>query len=183
MACRPLLVVAAILCLGLSLSACHPQTRAACPAGERCLEYGNTSDPTTLDPQVAQATNESAILRELFQGMYTDGPDGGPELGLAAEAPQVSADGLVWTFKLRPAKWSDGQPVTAGDFVYAYHRILDPKTGSAYAYLLDVLKNAQAANAGKAPLDTVGVKALDDQTLQLTLEHPASYLPQLLKHP
>jgi oligopeptide transport system substrate-binding protein len=72
--------------------------------------------------------------------------------------------------------------VTANDFVYAYRRMLNPKTGSSYAYLLYALKNAQAVNGGKAAPETIGAKALDDETLQLTLEHPAPYLPQLLKH-
>ena len=181
MAPRPLLALAATLLLGLSLMACHPQTRAACPTGERCLEYGNTSDPNTLDPQLAQATNESAILRELFEGLYADGPRGEPILGVAASA-QPSADGLTWTFKLRPWVWSDGVPLTARDFVFAYRHMLEPQTGSSYAYLLYVLKNGAAVNAGRAPVESVGAQALDDETLQLTLEHPASYLPQLLKH-
>jgi oligopeptide transport system substrate-binding protein len=180
---RPFLLIAAVLSIGISLTACHSQTphRAPCPAGQRCLEYGNGSDPQSLDPQIATTTNEAAILREIFEGMYRDGPDGAPQLG-AADRVETSADGLVWTFHLRPEVWSDGVPVTANDFVYAYRRMLDPKTGSSYAYLLYVLKNAQAANAGKAPLESIGAKALDDADLQLTLEHPASYLPQLLKH-
>ena len=114
--------------------------------------------------------------------MYTDGQDGGPVLGVAERAPDISSDGLVWTFHLRPEVWSDGVPVSAQDFVFAYRRILDPKTASSYAYLDYLLKNGAAVNAGKAPLEAVGAKALDDHTLQLTLEHPAPFLPQLLKH-
>lgn len=180
---RLLFVAAAILLVGISLTACQSKrvSRVTCPAGKLCLEYGNGADPNTLDPQLAQAVNESAILRELFQGMVTDGPDGGPVPGLA-KSWEVSPDGLVWTFHMRPALWSDGVPVTARDFVYAYRRMLDPKTGSAYAYLLYVIKNAQPLNSGHASPDSLGVRALDDETLQLTLEHPASYLPQLLKH-
>lgn len=181
MAARPLLVVAAILSVGLSLSACQRQTRAACPAGERCLEYGNGADPISVNPQLATATNEAAILRELFEGMFTDGPDGAPVKGVA-RSYEVSPDGLVWTFHLRPEVWSDGQPLTANDFVFAYRHMLDPKTGSSYSYLLYVLKNGAAVNAGRAAPETLGAKALDPETLQLTLEHPASYLPQLLKH-
>ena len=113
--------------------------------------------------------------------MFTDGPDGSPVPGVA-QSWETSPDGLVWTFHLRPEVWSDGQPVTAGDFVFAYQRMLNPKSGSSYSYLLYVLKNAQAVNSGQMPLEAVGAKALDDHTLQLTLEHPASYLPQLLKH-
>jgi oligopeptide transport system substrate-binding protein len=183
MASRPLLVFAAILGLGISLSACQPQTphRAACPAGERCLEYGNGADPVSINPQLATATNEAAVLRELFEGMFTDGPDGRPVPGVA-KTWEVSPDGLVWTFHLRPEVWSDGQPLTANDFVFAYRHMLDPKTGSTYSYLLYLLKNGAAVSAGTAPPEALGAKALDAETLQLTLEHPASYLPQLLKH-
>ena len=104
--------------------------RPTCPAGKLCLEYGNGADPTSLDPQIATATNEAAILRELFEGMYADEPDGRPIPGVAETRPEVSPDGLTWTFHLRPEVWSDGQPVTANDFVFAYRRMLDPKTGS-----------------------------------------------------
>ena len=180
---RPFLIAAAILGIGISLSACQPQTprRAACPAGMRCLEYGNGADPISLNPQIATATNESAVLRELFEGMFTDGPDGAPIKGVA-QSYEVSPDGLVWTFHMRPdAVWSDGQPLTANDFVFAYQHMLDPKTGSTYSYLLYLIKNGQAVNSG-APPQTLGAKALDAHTLQLTLEHPAPYLPQLMKH-
>jgi oligopeptide transport system substrate-binding protein len=180
---RPLLALTAILLIGLSLTACQPQrvARAACPAGKLCLEYGNTAESNSLDPQMATTTSEAGILRELFEGMFTDGPGGAPIPGVA-KSWETSPDGLVWTFHLRDETWSDGEPVTAGDFVYAYQRMLNPKTGSPYSYLLYVLKNAQAVNAGKLPLQSVGARALDDHTLQLTLEHPASYLPQILKH-
>jgi oligopeptide transport system substrate-binding protein len=183
MAARPFLLISALLFLGLSLSACGPQraARQPCPADARCLEYGNSADPTSLDPQIATAVNESAILRELFDGLYTDADDGTPKLGVA-QSVETSPDGLIWTFHLRPEKWSDGVPLTANDFVFAYQHMLDPKTGSSYAYLLYVLKNGEKVNDGKAPLDAVGAKALDDETLQLTLEHAAPYLPYILKH-
>ena len=180
---RFLLLLAGAFCLGLSLTACGPQRvqRQPCPAGQLCLEYGNGGDPQSLDPQIATTTNEAAILRELFDGMFTDGPSGEPIPGVA-QSWQTSSDGLVWTFHLRPETWSDGQPVTANDFVYAYRRMLTPATGSSYAYLLYLLKNGQAVNEGKLAPEAVGARAIDDATLELTLEHPASYLPQLLKH-
>jgi oligopeptide transport system substrate-binding protein len=179
---RSFFALAAILILGTGLTACQQKVaRQACPAGELCLEYGNSAESTSLDPQIATTTSESAILREVFEGMYADGPDGSPIYGIADSA-KTSPDGLIWTFHMRPEVWSDGVPVTANDFVYAYQRMLDPKTGSSYAYLLYLLKNGAAANAGKVGVDQIGARALDDHTLQLTLEHPASYLPQLLKH-
>jgi len=178
---RTFCAIAAILILGTSLAGCQKVAREACPAGQRCLEEGNSQEPNSLDPQIATTVAEAAILREVFEGMYTDAADGSPMLGVADSA-QTTPDGLVWTFHLRPEIWSDGQPVTARDFVYAYQRMLNPKTGSSYAYLLYVLKNAQPINDGKMPISALGATALDDRTLQLTLEHPASYLPELLKH-
>jgi len=94
----------------------------------------------------------------------------------------VSADGRTWTFHLRRHLWSDGTPVTAEDFVFAWRRLLDPKTGAYYAYNLWVIKNAHAISAGKLPPASLGVTAPDDATLVVQLEHPASYLPELLTH-
>ena len=178
---RTFCAIAAILILGTSLAGCQKVAREACPAGQRCLEEGNSQEPNSLNPQIATTVGEAAVLREVFEGMYTDGPNGDPIFGVAS-SKEISPDGLVWTFHMRPEVWTDGVPVTANDFVYAYRRMLNPQTGSSYAYLLYVLKNAQAVNNGAMPLDALGVKAIDDHTLQLTLEHPASYLPQLLKH-
>lgn len=101
----------------------------------------------------------------------------------AATSWETSPDGLVWTFHLRRgALWSDGVPVTADDFVFSYRRILDPKTASIYAYIVAIIKGGQQINDGKAPLESLGVRAIDPYTLEMTLEHPAPYLPELLKH-
>ncbi len=156
-------------------------SRPDCPAGKQCLEYGNNVEPATLDPQKSNILEEAAIISELFQGLTTEAPDAHAVPGMATRW-ETSGDGLVWTFHLRDALWSDGVPVTADDFVYGYQRILDPKTASIYAYLVYLLKNGQAVNEGKAPPSSLGARALDAHTLQLTLEHPAPYLPALLKH-
>ncbi|MFI4933365.1 MAG: peptide ABC transporter substrate-binding protein [Caulobacterales bacterium] len=176
-------VVAAAAILGLSLAACQPQSigRPPCPAGKRCLEYGNGGDPQTLDPQRASLTNDYAIIAELIQGLTENGPNGEPVPGMA-ERWETSADGLVWTFHLRKALWSDGVPVTAHDFVFAYRRMLDPHFASNYSYMLYFLKNGEQVEAGTKSADELGVKAIDDLTLQLTLEHPAPYMLQLAKH-
>ncbi|MDB5446576.1 MAG: peptide transporter substrate-binding protein [Phenylobacterium sp.] len=178
---RRLLALAAVAGL-IALGGCqgHAQ-RPACPAGKLCLEYGNESDPLTLDPQKAELVAESVVIGELMMGLTTEGPDAAVRPGMA-ERWETSPDGLTWTFHLRPALWSDGAPVTAEDFVFAYRRILNPNTASPYAYLPYVLKNGQAVNEGKAAPESIGAHALDPHTLQLTLEHPAPYLPQLLKH-
>ncbi|MEO8114086.1 MAG: peptide ABC transporter substrate-binding protein, partial [Phenylobacterium sp.] len=173
---------AAALALAVALAACQGKVqRPPCPAGQVCLEYGNNIEPLTLDPQKSNLVEEFNIIGDLMMGLTTDGPDASVLPGMAT-AWEASPDGLVWTFHLRPAQWSDGVPVTADDFVYAYRRILDPKTASIYAYLVEILKNGKAVNAGKAGPEAVGVRALDPRTLELTLEHPAPYLPGLLKH-
>ena len=155
--------------------------RPACPAGKVCLEYGNSSDPNSLDPHKISLINESLVVGDMMVGLVEDGPDGRPAPGVA-RSWEVSADGLVWTFHLRPSQWSDGVPLTAEDFVYSFRRILDPKTASPYAYLLYLLKNGEAVNGGRATPSDLGARATDPLTLQLTLEHPAPFLPQLAKH-
>src|SRR6202008_4263718 len=104
-------------------------------------------------------------------------PQGRPVPGRAT-AWETSPDGLVWTFYLRDALWSDGVPVTADDFVFALRRILLPQTASEYASLLYLIKNAQAVNEGRAAPQTLGVKALGPKELEIDLEHPAPYLPE-----
>ena len=174
-------VCAAALALAACGAAEQKISRPACPAGQVCLEYGNTGDPTSLDPQTVTQTNEATIMRSLMEGLYQDDPEGKAVPGLASETT-TSADGLTWTFKLRPAKWSDGEPVTARDFVFSYRRILSPALASSYAYLLYVLKNGQEINSNTAAPESLGAEAPDDHTLVLRLTHPAPYLPQLLKH-
>jgi oligopeptide transport system substrate-binding protein len=177
---RPALAV--ILAASLALGACQPKLqRPPCPAGEVCLEYGNEIDPVTLDPQKANLTREGAIIADLMMGLTTEAADASLLPGVA-ESWTTSADGLVWTFHLRDSTWSDGTPVTADDFVYAYRRILNPKTASIYAYIVHVLKNGQAVGEGKADPTSLGATAIDARTLRLELEHPAPYLPQLLSH-
>ncbi len=172
-----------ILIAALALAGCQGKVqRPACPASKVCLEYGNNSEPLTLDPAKSNLVDEATIISDLIVGLTTDAPDAKP-VPAAATHWETSPDGLVWTFHLRPgAVWSDGVPVTADDFVYAYRRILDPQTASIYAYLVYILKNGQAVNESKARPETLGARALDALTLELTLEHPAPYLPELTKH-
>jgi oligopeptide transport system substrate-binding protein len=114
-------------------------------------------------------------------GLTTENAKGEPIPG-AAERWESSPDGLTWTFHLRDHQWSDGMPVTAGDFIYAWRRILDPKTAAPYAYYLYLIKNAQAVNTGKLQGSELGVSAPDDKTLVVTLEHPAPYIVEYMTH-
>lgn len=151
-------------------------------ASAATLYRGNQNDPDTLDPSKATGSWESNILGDLFLGLTTEDAHSDPIPG-AAESWTVSDDGLVWTFKLRQgATWSDGVPVTADDFVFSFRRQMDPKTASQYASMLYDIKGAEAVNAGTAPLESLGVRAVDANTLEITLTHPAPYLPQLLMH-
>ena len=166
----------------LAVTGCQPQvSRPPCPEGKTCLAWGNNTEAGSLDPQKASLVDEFAIIADLFTGLFTDSPEATPIPALA-QSYSVSPDGLTWTFRLKPSTWSDGRPVTANDFVFAYRRILEPATASGYAYLLYLIRNGQAVNEAKAAPETLGVRALDDLTLELRLEHPAPYLPALLKH-
>ena len=174
-------VLLALACT-LAVTGCQPQvSRPPCPEGKTCLAWGNNTEAGSLDPQKATLVDEFAIIADLFTGLFTDSPEATPIPALA-QSYSVSPDGLTWTFRLKPSTWSDGRPVTANDFVFAYRRILEPATASGYAYLLYLIRNGQAVNEAKAAPETLGVRALDDLTLELRLEHPAPYLPALLKH-
>ncbi len=169
--------------LTAALAACLALVAPVAVAADPVVLYrGNGAEPDTLDPQKATGQWENNILGDTFMGLMTEDPKGEPVYGMA-ESYTVSEDGLVWTFKLRAeAQWSDGTPVTAGDFVFAFQRINSAATSSQYASLTHVIKNAAAVLAGTVPPEQIGARAIDDKTLELTLEHPAPYLPQLLMH-
>lgn len=151
--------------------------------GEQVITINNASEPETLDPHLAQGVQEANIIRQFAVGLVTTDLDGNTVPAMATE--WSSPDNKVWTFKLRnDAKWSNGDPVTAHDFVYSFRRLLDPKTGSAYASYLEDVKvvNAQDVIDGKKPTDQLGVKALDDYTLEITLSEAIPYLPDTMIH-
>ncbi len=145
------------------------------------LHRGNTAEPLSLDPHKSSGTWENNIIGDMFIGLFTENAAAEPVPGMA-ESWTVSEDGLVWTFMLRDSTWSDGVPVTAEDFVFAFRRIMAPATLSQYASLLYPIKNAEAVNSGDAPAESLGVRAIDEKTLEVRLEHPAPYLPGLLTH-
>jgi oligopeptide transport system substrate-binding protein len=154
----------------------------AAPAyAEKTLLRGNAGEPKSLDPHRATGTWENNIIGDMIMGLYTEAADATPILGAADDA-KTSADGLHWTFHIRPHTWSDGVPVTSNDFVFAFRRILDPKTVAEYCEILFPIKNAEKVNKGALPVDQIGVHAPDPQTLIIDLENPAPYLPQLLTH-
>ncbi|MED4923287.1 peptide ABC transporter substrate-binding protein [Anoxybacillus geothermalis] len=146
---------------------------------EQVLNLLETSEIPSLDPALATDQVSFIVLNNVMEGLYRLGKDNKPVPGVA-ESYTVSEDGKTYTFKLRQdAKWSNGDPVTAHDFVFAWRRVLDPKTKAEYAYIMYDIKNAAAVNTGKLPVDQLGVKALDNYTLQVELENPIPYFISL----
>jgi len=152
--------------------------------GKQVLRLGNGSEPEGLDPQIVTGVPEHFILAALLEGLLSENPKTlAPEAGVA-ERWEVSKDGRVYKFLFRAdAKWTNGDSVKAGDFAYSYERMLTPEMATKYGYMLHVLKNAKAFNEGTLKdFSKVGVKAVDERTLVLTLEEPTPYFLQLINH-
>lgn len=174
------------LCL-LLLAAASCSRRPALTRAEQgdrdgVLHLGNFGEPRELDPHLATGIPEVNVLYALGEGLVrADGTDLHPTPGVA-ERWETSPDGLTWTFHLRAAaRWSNGEPITAPQFVASWRRVLSPQMASETSYYDWVLRNAEAYNKGKlADFDQVGVHAVDDRTLRLDLANPTPFLPRLL---
>lgn len=148
-------------------------------ADGKVFRYAVNTLPTTLDPTKGQSIGDNEIQHAITEGL-TRNTVGDVKPGIA-ESWDESEDGLTYTFHLRKdAKWSDGEPITAADFEYSWKRLVNPETASPYAFIGDCLKNGQAIEQGKMDVDELGVKAVDDTTLEVTLEHPTSYFLSLI---
>ncbi len=147
--------------------------------GEKVFRYAVNTLPTTLDPTKGQSIGDNEIQHAITEGL-TRNTAGDVKPGIA-ESWDISDDGLTYTFHLRDdAKWSDGEPITAADYEYSWKRLLDPETASPYSFIGTCLKNGSAVESGEMDKDELGVKALDDTTLEVTLEHPTSYFLSLI---
>jgi len=146
------------------------------------LHWGNAAEAQSLDPHKSEGVSSSNIQRDLFEGLMNEAPDGEVILG-AAESWQISADGKTYTFSLRQdARWSNGDPVVAQDFVYSLRRSLDPATLSRYTFILNPILHASDIAAGRQPTTDLGVRALGDYTLEIELENATPYFLGLLTH-
>jgi oligopeptide transport system substrate-binding protein len=143
--------------------------------------FANAAEPFTLDPNLADSSWENYIIGDLMMGLTTEDTMARPVPGIA-ERWETSPDGLTWTFHLRDALWSDGAPVTADDFIFAWRRVLDPKLAASNAYFPYIIKNGEKINAGHLPGTALGAAAPDPRTLVITLEHPVPYLTEILMH-
>ncbi|MCT4662377.1 MAG: peptide ABC transporter substrate-binding protein [Tissierellales bacterium] len=149
-------------------------------AAEQVLRINWGSNPPDLDPQTTTDQVSFEVVNACYEGLVRLQPDGKAyqDTGLA-KSWEISEDKMTYKFMLRDAKWTDGTPITAEDFEYAWKRALDPATASQYAYMLYHIKGAQAYNAGEGSADDVAIKALDEKTLEVTLERPTPFFASL----
>lgn len=148
------------------------------------FNIGNGSEPKTIDPQRMEGTPEHHIVQNLFEPLVTLHHQTGKPVPAGAESWEVSKDRKVYTFKLRKNhKWSNGEPITAKDYIYGWTRLLEPKTTAEFAYYGYYFKNGQKFNKGEIKdISQVGFKAIDDYTLLVTLENATPYFLALLHH-
>lgn len=190
---RNLFLMLMLLSLSLVLAACNfgaeekepaseegtttEGTEGSTEGGTKELNVVVTSEPPSMHPQLATDSTSSAILKQLYEGLttYKDGE----VIAGAAEDWEISEDGLVYTFKLRDAKWSNGDAVTAEDFEYAWKFALNPENASEYASILYPIKGAESYNLGEGTAEEVGIKVVDEKTLEVTLENPTPYFLEL----
>jgi oligopeptide transport system substrate-binding protein len=180
--------------LFLALAGCaRRETPADAGIRTQTLLVGNGAEPQDLDPQIVTVLTDQNIMMALFEGLTALDEQTTRPVPAAAERWEESADGLTWTFHLRAGlKWSNGEKLTAGDFVAAWQRALDPRLAAENAWYLYAIKNAEAFNTGKladpampasSGVEQLGFAAPDERTLVLTLEHPVPYLPALVSLP
>ena len=182
---RFLVIVLASILLGLLLTSCsRPESNVALGNQQGYLHYGNGAEPQGLDPHVVTGVPENHIVRAIFEGLAVKNPITlEPEPGVA-EKWKISEDGRIYTFYINPnAKWSNGEHMTASDYVWSWNRALHPETGSLYSYMLYPIVNAEAYAKGEiTDFSEVGVKSIDENTLEVTLNAPTPYFLQLMDH-
>ncbi|OWV36687.1 peptide ABC transporter substrate-binding protein [Mameliella alba] len=153
-------------------------------AADQTFTYRVLDEFSSFDPQVVEDVNGSEVVRDLFEGLYNQNADGEIVPGVAL-SHTVSEDNMTYTFTLRDdARWSDGKPVTAGDFVYAWQRAVNPELASPYAWYMELMsiQNGAAIIAGEKPITDLGVSAPDDHTLVVHLSQPLPYFAKMVTH-
>ena len=140
-------------------------------------------EPGTIDPAKNSAVDGATLINHAFEGLMKLDKDSKIVEGQAAKY-EVNEDKTVYTFTLRDdIKWSDGEPVKAEDFVYSWQRLVNPKTGADYSYMIDMVKNASEIMEGKKKPEELGIKALDDKTIEVTLANPTPYFLEVCAFP
>ena len=195
-----LLLVLAIL-FSLALTGCSTKDEPSQPAEEtaseaestegespaveedqlKVLNYNLGADPKTIDPSLNDAIDGSHLINNLYEALTRE--IDGELTNAMAETIDISDDGTVYTFHLRDANWSDGEPVTAYNFEYGWKRVLNPETAAPYAPHMFYIKNAQSYYNGEKSIEEVGIKAIDEKTFEITLETPTPYFLSLITRP
>ncbi len=173
-----ILIVIVIIGIAIIIQQIKSNSLMQAPVEVKTLNWNIGSEPLSIDPQLNRALDGGSIINNTFEGLFRY--EGNKIVPAIAESYDLSSDGLIYTIKLKKTKWSDGSPLTASDFEYAWKRALDPETASEYAYQLYYIKGGRDFNAGTGTRDAVAVKALDDETLQVVLEAPTPYFLDLL---
>lgn len=183
--CKKLLAV--LMCIATAVSVfagCTPKQQAPAQKEEQSAVYNMKQEPDSIDPGLETTVNGANVCNQVFEGLMTFDADNKPIPAAAEKVDFDAANPLKYVFHIRKdAKWSDGKPLTAQDFEYAWKRVLDPATAADYASQLYPLKNGEAFNSKKAKAEDVGVKAIDEKTLEVTLESPTPYFLQLTALP
>ncbi|HYF75371.1 MAG TPA: peptide ABC transporter substrate-binding protein [Candidatus Nitrosocosmicus sp.] len=182
--------LAMVLILSIALTACGTKTAdtpAAPTPGEQAKEPQELTinlfqEAESLDWQEMSSTGSIQIYNWVMEGLTRSAGKGTVKPGIA-EKWETSTDGKVWTFHLRDAKWTDGTPVTANDFKYGAMRALDPKTPRDYTYFLYDIVGAEEYSTGKGSAEQVGIKVIDDKTIEYTLKQPVTYFDYLVSFP
>ncbi|MEZ8372492.1 peptide ABC transporter substrate-binding protein [Vibrio splendidus] len=148
------------------------------------ISLNNGGEVTSIDPAKQAAEPAFNLGRDLFEGLTVQDKQGRTIPGIA-ESWQANDNNTVYTFKLRESRWSNGEPLTAKDFVYSWQRLINPETASPYAWFAAIpsIKNSAEIMAGKAAPDTLGIRAVDDLTFEVTLAKPVPFFIKLLSHP
>lgn len=171
--------IGVLITLTIILTACGAKKSSKTAGSAQTLRLAAAAQLNTIDISTSSGYGQTGNVYESF---YRLGKNGKPTAGLA-KATKVSADGKTYTFTLRNAKWSNGDPIVAQDFVYSWRRTINPATKSEYAYLFEGIKNAKAISEGKLAPDQLGISAPDQKTVVVTLERPISYFKVLMAYP
>jgi oligopeptide transport system substrate-binding protein len=170
------LALAAVMVIATLASCSTPGSGGGSSEEGKVFRYAVNTEATTFDPTKGNSIGDNEIQHAITEGLTRN--TGGEVTPGIAESWDISEDGTVYTFHLRDAKWSDGEPIKAQDFVYSWQRLVDPDVGSPYSWYLDTIgiKNASKVEAGEAKPEELGIKAIDDKTVEVTLDRPMEVL-------